>query len=218
MGHQNKRYTETFLKKHNLNFSLPESFICAECKLGKQTRLSFVPSRTVTSKIGELVHTDVCGPMEVQSIGGSRYFLLFKDDYSSYRVIYAMSHKSQVIGFIRDFCLKLKNETGANVCTLRSDNGTEYLSLEWKRFYRANGIRHECSVPYTPEQNGLAERELRTIVEMSRAMIHAKSLNVNLWAEAVNTATFILNATQINKAGKTPHEIWFGVGVDISKL
>ena len=210
LGHQNIKYVEKILKVNNINVEIPKTFLCESCKLGKQARSPFNHSNTKVSKIGEIIYTDVCGPMEVNSVGGSKYFVLFRDGYSGYRVVSMLTHKSQVLEKLKLFCNQLENETGNRVKTIRSDNGTEYLSNESKRFFESKGIRHELTVPYTPEQNGFSERDMRTIVEMGRTMLHNKSLTKRLWAEAVNTAVFILNRTSFGVNDKTPFEIWTG--------
>ncbi|KMQ85367.1 retrovirus-related pol polyprotein from transposon tnt 1-94 [Lasius niger] len=87
MAHQNFECVKDILKKTNIKFS-GKANTCTECLKGKQHRLPFQRSESSTSKVGELVHADVCGPIEEASIGGSRYFLLLKDDYSNYRTVY----------------------------------------------------------------------------------------------------------------------------------
>ena len=209
LGHQNQEYVKDILKLFNKSVPCNKDFFCENCKFGKQTRLPFGEGSRKTTKIGELIHSDVCGPMQVDSIGGSRYFVTFKDDFSKYKVVNFIRQKSEVFEKFKDFCLCLKKETGNNVSILRSDQGTEYKNKNFEMFLKNNGIKHEESVVYTPEQNGASERENRTIVEAARTMIHAKGLNINLWAEAVNTAVYVLNRTYINKVSKiTSYEMW----------
>ena len=94
---------------------------------------------------------------------------------------------------------------------LRSDNGREYVSNSMKNYLENCGIRHEPSAPYTPEQNGKAERENRTIVECARSILHGRSVPIYLWAEAINTAVYILNrVTNSRNPEKTPYELWTG--------
>ena len=211
LGHPNKIYTENILKRHNINIPIPKDFFCKYCKFGKQSRLPFKSGKSKTTKIGQLIHTDVCGPMEVNSIGGSRYYVIFKDDFSGFCYLSTIAFKSQVFSKFKIFCGYLENITGEKVRKLRSDNGSEYMSAEFGLFLTNNNIEHEKTVVYTPEQNGCSERENRTIVEMARTMIHSRNLDVKYWAEAVNTAVFILNRTLPHNDNKlTPYELWFG--------
>ncbi|KAL0842477.1 hypothetical protein ABMA28_014571 [Loxostege sticticalis] len=161
-----------------------------------------------TTKTCQIIHADVCGPMEEQSVGGSKYFLLLKDDYSNYRVVYFVKRKDEVKGCIKDFLNKSENITGNKVQILRSDNGLEFVNREMKEMLRKRGITHQTTVAYTPEQNGKAERENRTLVEAARTMLCARKLPKKLWAEAVNTAAYVLNRTGKSQVqGKTPYEI-----------
>lgn len=148
--------------------------------------------------------------MPYNSIAGSRYFLLFKDDYSHYRTVNFLKNKSDVFECINRFIKRAKNETGYDIKILRSDNGTEYVNSSVEKLLADNGIRHQKTVPYTPEQNGSAEREIRTLVEAARTMIFAKNLNMNLWAEAINTAVYVINRSGTSTVkGKTPYCLWF---------
>lgn len=116
-----------------------------------------------------------------------------------------------------DTYLKIvKMDTNFRINIVRSDNGLEFVNLDVKRILDANGICHQLTVPYTPEQNGSAEREMRTIVESARTMLHSKKLPIKLWAEAVNTAVYILNRNGSSSIkGMSPYELWFGKQPDI---
>jgi len=106
--------------------------------------------------------------MEEVSIGGSRYFLLLKDDYSNYRTVYFMSHKSETEEKIRHFLKFAETITGSKIQTLRTDNGLEFVNTRVKKLLEKKDIIHETTVSYSPEQNGKAERNMRTIVEVAR--------------------------------------------------
>lgn len=126
------------------------------------------------------------------------------------RTVYFMEKKSEVLEHFKSFVKFVKKDTDCDIDVLRSDNGTEYTNAEMKVFLADNAIRHQTSVPYTPEQNGSAEREMRTIVEAARSMIYSKDLSRKLWAEAVNTAVYVINRTGTSTIkGKTPYELWF---------
>lgn len=100
--------------------------------------------------------------MQKASIGGSRYFLLIKDDYLHFRFVYCTKQKSEVIEKVRIFVI-VAQSIGHRVSVVRSDNGTEFINAELRKFLEQNGIRYQKSVPYTPEQNGSAERDMRSI-------------------------------------------------------
>lgn len=140
------------------------------------------------------------------------FFVTFKDDYSGYCVIRFIKKKSEVAELFQHFVLRVEAETGQKVKTFRSDNGGEYESHELQNWMKKMGIRHETSVPQTPQQNGVAERQMRTIVEMARSMLHGANLSTELWAEASNAAFYILNRVYSSTAleEKTPYEMWNG--------
>lgn len=194
-AHQNIAQVKQFLRRNNIEFVNEDDFQCEACIFGKHHRLPFENRIERSKNCGEVFHTDVCGPMQVTSIGGSQYFLLLKDDYSHYRFVYFLRHKSEVTGKIISFIRFVQTQTEHKVKIIRSDNGTEYVNGELKQFFEKNGIQHQLTVPYTPEQNGSSERDNRTIVEAARTMIHSSNLCLSLWAEAVNSAVYVLNRT-----------------------
>lgn len=216
--HQNYKEVKRILKKNNIDFSESPIDTCTACVQGKQHRLPFDSSRRSTSKTGELVHADLCGPIEEKSIGGSRYFLLLKDDFSNYRTIYFLTYKSETVEKIKEFIMRAKTLNNP-VCTLRSDNGTEFVNAEMKTLLAEHGVTHETTVPYCPEQNGKAERDMRTLVEGARTLLHAKRMDKVFWAEAINTVVYTLNRTYHSKEeGKTPYESWSGNKFDVNGL
>lgn len=216
LAHQNVNYVRQFLKRNHIDF-IEENFLCEQCLKGKQHRLPFEQSKSRASKPLELVHSDVCGPMEQESLGGARYFLLLKDDYTSYRYVYFMKQKSEVKKNIEKFISLAERETGHKMKTLRSDNGLEFINKEVKEILESKGIRHQRSVVYTPQQNGRAERENRTLVEAARTMIQGQKMEKHFWAEAINTATYIMNRIGTSsEKNKAPYELWFQREVNVS--
>lgn len=194
--HQNVQYVMKYLSRMQIPFVEPKNdFFCEACIYGKQHRESFTTSKTKTAEPGEIVHTDVCGPMEHDSLGGKKYFVLFKDDYTNYRYVYFLKHKSEVKEKLQIYLNLVKNQINISVKVLRSDNGLEYVNDDVKSLLEKSGIQHQKSTPYTPQQNGSAERDMRTIVEAARTLISSKNLSKNLWAEAVNTVVYVLNHT-----------------------
>ena len=103
----------------------------------------------------------------------------------------------------------MENQTGRRIRVLRSDNGGEYTSKEFDEFCRQEGIKRQLTVPYTPQQNGVAERKNRSIVGAARAMLHAQSLPFFLWVEACSTAIYVQNRSPHRALGcKTPKEMF----------
>lgn len=192
---------------------------CVICCEGKQSRLPFPSSDSRSSNLLDIVHTDVCGPMECTSLGGSRYFILFVDDYSRMTHIYFMKNKSEAFQCFKDYTAKVENLLDRKIKVLRSDNGCEFCSSEFENFLKQKGIIHQKSNPYTPQQNGLSERMNRTIVEKARCLLFDAGLNKLFWAEATNTAVYLQNRT-VSAAlnNKTPFELWTNTKPNISHL
>lgn len=218
LAHQNFDYVKKVLKKNNIEVKQTHAPQCESCLKGKIHRLPFKNSVTISTRTCQIIHGDTCGPMEVESIGGSRYFLVLKDDYSSFRTVYFVKTKHEVKHCLEDFINKAENITGNKVMTFRSDNGLEFLNKEVHAMCSKHGIIHETTVTYTPQQNGKAERENRILVEAARTMLHAKNLPKKFWAEAVNTAAFVLNRTGKGVDERFPYELWTNKSYDIRQL
>lgn len=121
-------------------------------------------------------------------------FVVFRDDYSRIRKIFTLRKKSEVPNKLSEF-LAIVKTAGHTVKEFLSDGGKEFDNEEVNSILAKYGIEHRLSMPYTPEQNGCAERDNRTLVEYSRSLLYAKGLPKYLWAEAVNTVVYVLNRT-----------------------
>ena len=116
------------------------------------------------------------------------------------------SKKSEeVLQRFQEFKTLMENQTGRKIRVLRSDNGGEYTSKEFDGFCRQEGIRRQLTVPYTPEQNKVAERKNRSIVGVARAMLHDQSLPFFLWAEACSTVVYLQNRSPHRAVGNMTH-------------
>jgi hypothetical protein len=151
---------------------------CEGCILGKQHRHSFPKDgATRATKVLEIVHSDVCGPMKNMSLGGARYFLTFIDDFSRKMWVYPLKAKSECFERLKEFKALAEKEVDSHIKVLRSDNGGEYTSNQFEAYLKAQRIAHQTSTPHTPQQTGVAERANRTIEEMARSMIHGQGLD-----------------------------------------
>ena len=131
---------------------------CKACVNGKMHRLPHTPLKDIKSKEKlQLVHTDVCGPMQTQSFGGNSYFITFTDDYSHYCKTYFLKKKSEALEKFKEFKVTVEKELSMNIKVLRADRGGEYLSDEFKNYLKESGIRSESTAAYSPQQNGVSE-------------------------------------------------------------
>lgn len=163
-----------------------EKFSCDACQLGKAHRSSYKTNPEVREyEARDIFHGDVCGPMQAESLGGAKYFLLFKDEATDFRFIYFLRNKSDVYDYFREFDALVTNQRGKSMKVLRVDRGTEFLNENLRTYLRRKGIILEVSAPYTPQQNRKIERDNRTTMESARTMLAKKNVSMFLWAEAV---------------------------------
>lgn len=189
---------------------------CVTCCESKQTRLPFDERKRETTDILQLIHSDVMGPMETQSLGGAKYIVSFVDDYSKKVYVYFIRGKDEVFGKFKEFRALVENQMNKRIKILRSDNGKEYMSNDFDNFCKTHGIRREMSTPYTPQQNGVAERMNRTLVEKAKCLLFDAKLKKAFWAEAVNMAAYLIN--RCPSKGKIPDEVFYNKRVDVSTL
>lgn len=212
-GHFNF-YGLNLLHQKNMMRDLPsitmQDGVCEGCMLGKQRRQPFPSGKAWRAKtMLELVHTDVCGPMRTPSNEQNRYFILFIDDYTRMTWVYFLREKSEVFKVFKKFKNFVEKQSGHVIKVLRSDRGKEYNSNEFDRFCEDEGVEHQQTVGYAPEQNGVSERKNRTVMEMARTMLKERGLPNSFWIEAVNTAVYLLNRLPTKAVqNKTPIEAW----------
>lgn len=192
---------------------------CKVCCEGKQCRLPFPSNGNRSESLLNIIHMDLAGPMEVTSIGGSRYYFLLVDDCSRMAFIYFLKHKNEALSCFKEFKAKVENELDRKIKIVRSDNGLEFCNRDFREFLNANGIIHQRTNTYTPEQNGLCERLNRTVVEKARCLLYDGELGTEFWAEACSCAVYLRNRTVASGLdGKTPYEVWTGRKPDLSHL
>ena len=154
---------------------------------------------------------DLCGPMRVQSINGKRYILVIVDDYSRLTWVLFLAHKDEAFEKFSNLCKRIQNQQGLKISTVQSDHGREFENKLFEEFCNDNGITHNFSAPRTPQQNGVVERQNRTVQQMARSMMKDKKISQGFWVEAIHTAIHILNKVHLMpNSDKTPHELWFG--------
>lgn len=206
-----------------VNVSTDSSF-CESCVFGKQKRASFPKNKNArSSRILELIHSDVCGPMPTTAYDGSKYFVTFTDDFSRASMVYFIKKKSEVLEKFREYVAMAEAMHNRKIAKLRVDNGGEYTSNEFKDFCKSQGVQISYTVAYTPEMNSISERLNQTLQGKARSMLLAGDLDHKFWTEAILTANYLKNRSLTNAVGEqfnkmTPAEIWFGCKPDLSHL
>ncbi|GAU31045.1 hypothetical protein TSUD_214810 [Trifolium subterraneum] len=183
---------------------------CEDCIIGKHQRDSIPMSANwrATEEL-QLVHSDICGPINPTSNGGSRYFITFTDDFSRKTWTYVLTEKSNALTIFKKFKAITENESNCKLKCLRTDRGGEFTSTEFNDFCSEHGIKRQLTTAYTPQQNGVSERKNRTIMNMVRSMIAEKGVPKRFWPEEVLWATLILNRSPtLSDKEMTPEEAW----------
>ncbi|CAL5350327.1 unnamed protein product [Camellia sinensis] len=168
-------------------------FLCESCQLGKQHRASFAPSLNKSLVPFSLIHSDVWGPSRVLSVKGHRWFVTFIDDFSRATWVYLMKDKSEVFSVFRTFHKMICTQFGATIKIFRSDNGGEYIDSGLEQYFSTHGIIHQTSCTNTPQQNGVAERKNRHLLDMARCMCFFMNVPQPYWGDAVLTAAHLIN-------------------------
>lgn len=192
---------------------------CVPCLEGKQVAKPFPSSAKRATQPLELVHSDVCGPMSSCSWGGARYLLTFTDDFSRKSWGYLLRNKSEVLSVFIQFKTLVEKQSGYPLKCLRSDGGGEYCNSKFATYLIREGIVHQVTVPYSPQQNGVSERLNRTLMEKARSILQESGLCQRYWGEAVMTAVYLKNrCPSVAVAGSMPEEVWTRSRVELGHL
>lgn len=211
MSHKNISHISKI--KDSLNIKVEKcdcSSECLACLQGKFHALPFPQKSVKPDNSRDIIATDVCGPFRVTSIGGSRYFVTFTCLHSDYTEVAAVKNKSQAKVELMNFISKCKNQFENPIKIIRSDRGGEYLDQELQTFLKKEGVIFQCTVPGNPQQNGVAERKNRTLLDAIRTNLISKNLPKFFWAEALYHANNTFNNIPKRAHSRTPREIFFG--------
>ncbi|GJQ93897.1 putative ribonuclease H-like domain-containing protein [Tanacetum coccineum] len=216
LGHVNFKNLNK-LVKGNLVRGLPSKIFqndhtCVACQKGKQHKASCkAKSVSSISQSLQLLHMDLFGPTSVRSLNHKTYCLVITDDFSRFSWVFFLRTKDETSGILKDFIRQIENQLNQKVKTIRCDNGTEFKNMDFIEFCGSKGIKREYSNARTPQQNGVAERKNRTLIEAARTMLADSFLPNTFWAEAVSTACYVLNRVLVTKPqNKTPYELITG--------
>jgi hypothetical protein len=220
-GHLNFRYMQQ-LRKQGMVDGLPDIHfskgICEGCVLGKHPQEKFDKGKTQKASFPlDLIHSDLMGPFPHPSISKARYMLIFVDDFSRFTWTFFLRKKSEVFQHLKYFKALVETQSGKKIKVLQTDNGGEYVNHEIQNICLEAGIQLQHTVPYTPQQNRVAEWKNRSLKEMASCMLHAKSLPQRLWVEALNCETYIQNISPHRSVkDKTPFEAWSGLKLEVT--
>ena len=193
---------------------------CEPCGLSKIKRASHPSSNTsINSKPGQILHFDTVGKIPESSMSGNIYFVLCKNACSAYRQVFFTKTKSEIPHLVKLTINQVPVQTGNEVLQIHTDQGSEFLNSDLAQFCKTKGIKHITSAAYTPEQNGMIERDIRTISEAAKTIRLATKLPRKYWAEAINTSVYILNRIiNSNDRYHTPYELWTGTKPNFNNI
>jgi hypothetical protein len=191
---------------------------CEGCVHGKIVRPPFSTSESRAKSTLNLIHTDLCGPMGVD--GQKKYMMVIVDDRTRYTWVYFLERKSDALECFKHWLVRVERLTEKTLKTVRSDNGGEYTSGRFEDFLKDKGIEHQTTIPYSSQQNGVAERANRTIVERTIALLHSESLPVSVWDHIAESVVYLKNRSPTRSLDHsiTPFEAMFDERPNLSNL
>ncbi|XP_042460715.1 uncharacterized protein LOC122044264 [Zingiber officinale] len=186
--------------------------LCEVCVIAKHARSPFpCQANFRADKPLELIHADICGPISPCTLAGNKYFHLIVDDFTRWMRVFILAAKNDAFRAFKKFKLLTKTKTECKIKTLQTDRGGEFLSTEFTQFCENEGIERHLTTPYTPQQNGVAERRNRTVMAMARSLVKGTHMRARFWGEAVRHAVYLFNRLPTKALGEcTPFEAWMG--------
>src|SRR6266487_1744312 len=193
--------------------------VCQACTQGKQVKKRISRKRRPQSKKPfDLIHSDICGPFPI-SKDKCRYFITFTDDFTRYVWVKAISTKDEAINAFTRFYLEIETQFGVKIKRVQSDNGSEYSDQPFQSFMDSKSILWEPTIAYNPFENGVSERQNRTLMNYIRTIFADSDLPISLWSELLESAAYLRNRSPTKHLkGKTPYEALFGEKPDLSNL
>ena len=228
LGHSNNRIMQHTAEKYktykiakkyltNEEIQSEQCSCCARCKATMKRKIK--SSKTLkATKYLERVHMDVCGPLQMNTYDGCKYFTVFIDEYTKYRWVYVHKDRTSSIEILRKWILEATKGTENTVQCIRTDQAGEHLSKHYQAEIRRHKIRMECSNAYDHHQNGRAEKLIRDICNMARCMLDFGHVARDMWGYAVRYAAFVQNRLVHTHMDSSPYEMRFGQEPDMSRL
>ena len=209
----NKKIVEGFTV--DINTPKPD---CEACIQAKQTIAPLNGKSERNTKPGDLTHIDLWGKYQIQSIHGNQYYILFVDDATRYTTVFFLKRKEDAGQHVKNYLTNLKTHN-KNPNAIQVDRGSEFLNQTLYSWCREQGFDIQTTAPYSPSQNGVAERMNRTLVELGRTMIKGQDVPEFLWEYTIAHAAYLRNRSSTTFLKEsTPYQLWNGIKPNINHL
>lgn len=220
LGHPNSQVLLQLSTNKAISISKSTKAVCEACSLGKSSRLPFSASSFLESRPLERIHCDLWGPAPTLSGQGFRYYVIFIDNWSHLCWVYPLKLKSDFFATFTKFQNLVENQFRCKIGSFQCDGGGEFISTTFLQHIEQCGIQQFISCPYTPQQNGLAERKHRHLVELGLSMMFDSKMPQKYWVEAFSTANFLINLlpTTALKLKHSPYQQLYGKTPDYTSL
>ncbi|BBG97367.1 ABC-2 type transporter family protein [Prunus dulcis] len=192
LGHPSFSYMKHLIPDLFSGFK-DSDFTCDTCILAKSHRVPYPLSTNKCTTPFTLIHSDVWGPSPITAPSGVRWFVTFIDDCTRMTWLYLLKNKNEVFSCFQSFHKQMKTQFNAQIQILRSDNGGEFVNHDFQTYFQQHGIIHETTCPQTPQQNGVAERKNRHLLETARALLIGAHVPRHHWDDAIVTAVHLIN-------------------------
>lgn len=225
LGHINSNYVNRFAKcalnvpELICNDSIKSCMICAKAKI---KRKNFDSDRDRASRVGEILHSDILGPVQPPTYRNqNRYVLLIIDDFSKYIYAYTMKNKTETLNNVRTCLIELraKYTNPGQFHKFRCDKDTVFMSREFKELLSKFGMRRQEAETDVHEHNGTSERAIQTLEERTRSLLLESGFPVNQWGTVVQAAVYLYNRTPHSSVDlQAPYELFENKSVDAKYL
>ena len=196
-----------------------EIFDCVSFHLRKQLALPFNTSESIFTDIFDLIHSDVWRSSSVSSIGGSRYFVVFVNDYCRYSWIFHIKHRSELLQVYCNFAKIVETQFSKRIKIFQSDNTLEYTQYAFQAILHSYGTIHQLTCPGTSQQNGRAKRKLRHILDTVHTLLLSAKVPTPFWGKAALHVIHTINRIPSPVIqNQTPYDWLFRSSLDYHHL
>lgn len=216
LGHPSDRRLKDLLHDEAIGIGVIDEGMnklsCGDCPVGKGVRASHpVKTDPKATQAGDKFHVDLSGQVDIKdSLYGYHYYLLGKDEATEFSFVEFVKFKHEVPASLAKMFIQFEAGSSHTIKTMISDRGSEFVCKRVEMLLTQERTRLITSAPYTPQQNGMIEREMRTITEAARVMLLASGLPKHLWPLAVMQAVFLKNRLPTKRGKATPFERFTG--------